>query len=90
MKKGEIKSDQQEIKDVKKKQKNTIDFFLSSPMCLFSEAGVFKRIVSKGLQVDFSGAVEASGGEGYGGEGGVWCATTRNLERRGDLRTGLE
>lgn len=38
-------------------------------MCLFSEAGVFKRIVSKGLQVDFSGAVEAL--ERVREEGGV-------------------
>lgn len=40
-------------------RKKTIDFFPSSRMCLFSEAGKFKRIVSKGLQVDFSSAVEA-------------------------------
>lgn len=50
---------------------------------------MFKRIVSKGLQVDFSGAVEALGGGG-GVKERVWCATARNLERRGDLRTGLE
>lgn len=75
--------DQQEIKDVKKqKQKKliAIDFFPSSCMCLFSEAGKFKRIVSTGLQVDFSGAVEAWGRGGpCNGKGTLRDEETRVL-----------
>lgn len=50
------------MKDVKKKK--TVDFFPPGRMCLFSEAGVFKRIVSKGLPVDF---FQSGGGVGAGG-----------------------
>lgn len=55
-------------------------------MCLFSEAGEFKRIVSKRI----SGGFFLSGGGAGREKERVSCATARNLERRGELRTGLE